>query len=501
MFSVLRKFLQFNEDRNNQSNCQIWYYFVLRTIIISSFFFLHKAFSIDNIEAFYWGQELMWVYPKHPPLFAWMSELWFNLVMGNLFLYHSCSTFLTSGGIVASFYLFSYLTGNKKISFLAAVFIDGATFYNWAHQGLNANTILYPIWPLICLFYLKAIEKNKTKNWLLFGLMSGLGVLGKYNSVLITFFCAIFTLYNKKDKEKLLTINPYLSLIPFFILVAPHFYFVFEAGGSSISYIVNNSPRSDAGLFFKLQEFGLWSGSVLILNCLPMLIAIFLMIVRVSKKNENELLNGDLFKNKSLKLFCNLVVYGSLFFWLLYSLLLCKPRTAWFSPHYFIISLFFLQFVYNKIIKSRQKYALFFIFFVTIVSSFLGELMSSSFMNDGREERRGLTEELITKWKNLYGECPRYTTYKDVTIYGRVICGHKIHMILTDKIEQNPWKIDTNDMLKSGVLVVNEDDKRSVVDLIKLFGKARYEDKVICKKNKIDGRSKCETRIIQFYHQ
>jgi hypothetical protein len=138
---------------------------------------------------------------------------------------------------------------------------------------------------------------------------------------------------------------------------------------------------------------------------------------------------------------------------------------------------------------------------VTIVSSFLGELMSSSFMNDGREERRELTEELITEWRNKYEECPRYTTYKDVTIYGRSICGHKIHMILTDEIEQNPWKININDMLKSGVLIVNEDGERSVASFVKLFGIARYENKMMCKKNKVDGRSKCGMRMIQFYHQ
>ena len=214
-------------------------------IILATFFLLHlicwvlgadlshTQLRYDMAENYAWGQEMQLGYYKHPPLFAWVSYIWLSIFGTTHFAYFLLSQVNVIVAMVFIFLLSRKFVGENKAVF-AVLLLELIIFYNLKAIRFNANTILIPIFPAIAFFFVKSLQENRTKDWLLFGFTAALGMLSKYAAVCLIFTFILYALQKRRD----IFINPraYLGIFVFLATISPHVYWLFQADFLTLQY-------------------------------------------------------------------------------------------------------------------------------------------------------------------------------------------------------------------------------------------------------------------------
>jgi 4-amino-4-deoxy-L-arabinose transferase-like glycosyltransferase len=151
----------------------------------------------DTLEAYAWGKELQLGYSKHPPFWAWVAYAWFTVFpTTDWSAYLLCS--LNGGiGLWCSWLIARrYLPRDRALASLLCLMIT--TSYICFVQRFNANTILVSLWPATTLAVLRAVEHDRLRDGAVAGLLAGLCLLSKYQSVLflLTLLVAVYFLEN-----------------------------------------------------------------------------------------------------------------------------------------------------------------------------------------------------------------------------------------------------------------------------------------------------------------
>jgi 4-amino-4-deoxy-L-arabinose transferase-like glycosyltransferase len=200
----------------------------------------HTSLLYDMTENYTWGKEMQMGYYKHPPLFAWISFLWLSLFGTNHLAYFSLSMFNSCIGLYFIFLLTKLLLDEKKAIY-SLMLSSLILCYNIKALRFNANTILLPLFPATTYFFLKSLQNNKTINWILFGTLSALSILGKYSSVCLILTFGIYTLHKQQSIFK----NPklYLSIAIFLIIISPHIIWLFKTDFLTLSYMGEKTQK------------------------------------------------------------------------------------------------------------------------------------------------------------------------------------------------------------------------------------------------------------------
>ena len=121
--------------------------------------------------------------------------------------------------------------------------LEAIYFYNYTTPEFNVNVCQLPFWALSVFYCWKGLEKNKATDWFLFGFFAALGVLSKYLFIYLLIAIDILFIYfliNKKIKLKCL-----ISLIPFFLVLLPHIFWLIENDFITITYALHRTGVGD----------------------------------------------------------------------------------------------------------------------------------------------------------------------------------------------------------------------------------------------------------------
>jgi 4-amino-4-deoxy-L-arabinose transferase-like glycosyltransferase len=147
----------------------------------------------DTLEAYAWGRELQLGYPKHPPFWAWVADVWFNLFPTADWAAYLLASLNAAIGLGCS-----WLIGRRFLpperAMAAFYCLTLTSSYLCFAQRFNANTILLSLWPATTLFTLRAVERNRLRDGFCAGLLAALCMLSKYQSAifLTTLFVAVY---------------------------------------------------------------------------------------------------------------------------------------------------------------------------------------------------------------------------------------------------------------------------------------------------------------------
>ena len=140
----------------------------------------NENLPLDTIEALAWGSNLDWGFNKHPPLSAFIVEIFYQIFGSKDWAYY----FLSQICLVTSFFVVWNFSGDffkNKIHCLLSVFLlEGIYFYNYTTPEFNVYICELPFWALTVLFCWRSFKYNKNSDWLIFGLFSALGILSHY---------------------------------------------------------------------------------------------------------------------------------------------------------------------------------------------------------------------------------------------------------------------------------------------------------------------------------
>ena len=308
---------------------------------------------LDTIEALAWGSELKWGYDKHPPLSAFIVQL-FYFTFGSLdWTYYLLSQIFVIFSFVYVWKLSIEIFQDKIFSFISLIVLESIYFFNYTTPEFNVNICQLPFWALTVFYFWKGLETNKLKHWALFGIFSSLGLLSKYLFIYLLISTLIFLIINFKKNKKYFK-NYFISILISFLITLPHFFWLIQNDFSTIVYALNRSNLIEVDLInhlinplkFLLKQFGI-------------LVPLFIMFMFLTSK-----FNLKINKDKKTT-FLIIICFAPVLLMLVTSIVTgAQIRTMWMTPFYlFFGTLFTLILKKNIIFDNLKKFSILFLIF------------------------------------------------------------------------------------------------------------------------------------------
>ena len=330
--------------KKNISN--LFYIFVTAHLLIWTLIpsLTNYNLPLDTIEALAWGSNLDWGFNKHPPMSAFLLEIFYQIFGPQDWAYYLLSQICVVVSFFVIFKLAEDFFDNKIYCFLSVLLLEGIYFYNFTTPEFNVNVCLIPFWSLSILYLWKGIKNNKIIDWLLLGLFAGFGFLSKYLFVYLGLaidVLLIYMIYTKRLDFKCL-----VSLVPFIMILLPHINWLTENDYITITYGILRTGPDEVSILNHIKH-----PLIFFSKQVGVLIPFFLMILIMVKKFK---ININLNDEKLLFLISiNLI---PIFFIFLTSFVMgVKIRTMWMTPFYISFGLLFVYILKLQINFERMK--------------------------------------------------------------------------------------------------------------------------------------------------
>ncbi len=208
----------------------------------------------DMTEAYAWGREFQLGYYKHPPFWAWLAGLWFEVFPRENWAFYLLATLCTGIGVLGVWAL-AGLFAREPFPAASALLILLIPFYSLQGHKFNANLILVPLWPWTVYFFVRSIEKLQLKDAILFGAFAAAGLLSKYYSALLLLSCVTASFLHPNYKAYYRNVSPYLAVGVCALLVAPHVWWLTQHDFQTLTYMETRTAFTAGTVHNKLLAF------------------------------------------------------------------------------------------------------------------------------------------------------------------------------------------------------------------------------------------------------
>ena len=175
----------------------------------------------DVAEAWAWGRQLELGYYKHPPFYAYLARVWFEIAGRS-----DVSAYLLAGvnaavGL-AGIYRFSRCFLGEAESLLATLLATLLPQYTVMATNFNANTVLLSLWPWTAYVFVRSLRSRSALDGALFGVLAGLCLLSKYTSAVLLVSCLATAVIGRDRRVIFASPAPYAALAAMVVVVALH---------------------------------------------------------------------------------------------------------------------------------------------------------------------------------------------------------------------------------------------------------------------------------------
>lgn len=200
-----------------------------------------KVLPYDMLENLYWGKEWQLGYDKHPPLFAWISYVFFRLcgsIPNSLFVLTQLNLLL---GCFFVFKISRLLEHDADRSLAAVLFFlcSGASVLG--NTKFNATTILCSLLPMLFYFCIRLIKFRKITDAVLLGVVAMLTCISKYIALLYLGIMFLFLVTDRDCRSLLKTPLPYITICVFAISISWHIWWIFDSNFVTLRYAMEKS--------------------------------------------------------------------------------------------------------------------------------------------------------------------------------------------------------------------------------------------------------------------
>ena len=370
-------------NKKNLNN--LFYIFVISHLILWTLIpsFTNNNLPLDTIEALAWGSNLDWGFNKHPPISAFVVEIFYQIFGSQDWAYYLLSQICVIISFVVVFKFAEDFFKKKEFCLLSVLLLEGIYFYNYTTPEFNVNVCLMPFWALTILYLWKGLKQNKTADWLLAGLFAGFGFLSKYLFIYLGLAIDIFLFYMIYKKK--IDFKCIVSIVPFFIVILPHLIWLTQNDYITITYGLHRTVSVDQNfinhithpLIFLVKQIGI---------LIPFLLMILFLVSKFKIKfsfKDNKLLFLLAINIVPIILVCaTSIIIGA------------KIRTMWMTPFYLFFGVLLMYIFQNQINLKRLNNFLMVFIFIFILSPFLYAYVSIT-QTDKRTDYLG--EEIALK--------------------------------------------------------------------------------------------------------
>ena len=331
---------------NKKKIINLFYIFILTHVILWTAIpsLTNNNLPLDTIEALAWGSNLDWGFNKHPPMSAFLVEIFYQIFGSQDWAYYLLSQICVIISFFAVFKLAEEIFENKIFCLLSVLLLEGIYFYNFTTPEFNVNVCLMPFWSLTALYLWKGFKENKIIDWFLVGLFSGLGFLSKYLFIYLGLGIDIFLIYMIYKKK--IDFKCLVSLIPFLIVLLPHLIWLTENNYITITYGLDRTGTGHQNFLDHIIHPLTFLGKQI-----GILILFFLMFLFLNSKLKTKFNFKD---NKLLFLLAINIVPIALVF--LTSMIMgVKIRTMWMTPFYLFFGILVIYIFQSQINLNKLK--------------------------------------------------------------------------------------------------------------------------------------------------
>lgn len=433
-----------------------YYFLVIFAIMLSRGDYI----PAHTAESLYLGLEMQWGYAKHPPLHAVIPYLFWNFFNYSYYSVYFFTAGLLTSGIITSYFLSKKFL-NKQKAIIATLLFSGILAINFMQLKINANTILFPLYPLIILFFYNAIKTQKLSNWLCFGAFAALGMLGKYSTIVLLFCCFLISIFTQEGRDSYKKPGIYSGFLAFIIVFGPHILWLFYHYRPALSYF-SEATLENHNIPIQLYLSMLGTGLLTILYW-------FFFVTNWKKPFVK--LSMD-FNTKFLLLSC----MAPLVLIMILPILGMNVKMNWTSAFYFGIGTVLVYFS-NITLSHPQKIKKSVLTIMCVYTS-IGVFCIFSVTVSGYNNKYELdkvSEYVYSHWHDKFNTSPSYICHsKDIEavaaiklmhdIYLKTKQKHKIHLILNCDFAQRP-EIDLNEVRAKGLITFTDHDGSIAKDL------------------------------------
>jgi len=381
---------------NKKNILNLFYIFLLIHLIIWTAIptFTNTNLPLDTIEALAWGSNLDWGFNKHPPMSAFLVEIFYQIFGAQDWSYYLLSQICVISSFFIVFKFAEYFFENKIFCLLSVLLLEGIFFYNFTSPEFNVNVCLMPFWALTVLYLWKGFKDNKINDWLLVGLFSGFSFLSKYLFIYLGLAIDVFIIYMIYKKK--IDFKCVSSFIIFLIVLLPHLIWLTKNDFITITYSLDRTGTGDQNFMDHIIH-----PIIFLIKQIGMLIPFFLMFLFLNRKLNVKFKFKD---NKLLFLLTINIVPLALVF--LTSMIMgVKIRTMWMTPFYLFFGVF-VVYIFQPQMNLKKLKFFFYIFVILFIFSPFAYAYISITKTDKRTDYPGkeIAEKFQKQWDRDFNE-------------------------------------------------------------------------------------------------
>jgi len=354
--------------------------------------FTNNNLPLDTIEALAWGSNLDWGFNKHPPMSAFLVEIFYQIFGAQDWTYYLLSQICV---IISFFIIWNFskeFLKNENYGLLSILLLEGIYFYNYTTPEFNVYVCELPFWSLTVFYCWKGFKNNKYTDWLLFGIFAATGILSHYLFIYLLLSFDVFFLYMIYKKK--INFKCFISLIPFLLIITPHLIWLVENNYTTITYGLHRTGTGEQNFLDHIIHPLIFLGKQI-----GILIPFFFMLLFLINKFKTKFN----FKDKKLLFLLVINIVPIILVFLTSMIMGVKIKTMWMTPFYLffgvlVIYIFQSQINLNKLKGFTTAFIVLFIF-----SPFAYAYVSITETNK-RTDYGGkqIAEEIEIIWKTKY---------------------------------------------------------------------------------------------------
>jgi 4-amino-4-deoxy-L-arabinose transferase-like glycosyltransferase len=229
------------------------------------------AIHNDMAEAYVWGRQFELGYFQHPPFWAWIAGLWFEVFPRADWAFTLLAVLNAGLGLYGSWMLIGdFADGDRRLA--ATVLLLLTPFYTFLALKYNANSIFLSLWPWTMHFCVRSLDNRRLRDAVLFGVFMALAMLSKYFALILAATCLVAALVHPERRSYFASPSPYVSLIVAAFLFAPHLWWLVASDAPPVKYFMGTTGLGMATALMAC--FALLAGVVAFHSIIVVLIAL-----------------------------------------------------------------------------------------------------------------------------------------------------------------------------------------------------------------------------------
>jgi Dolichyl-phosphate-mannose-protein mannosyltransferase len=197
------------------------------------------AIKHDMAEAYAWGREFELGYNQHPPFWAWVCGLWFQVLPRTGWAFALLSSTNAAIGLWGAWALIGdFAEGQKRIAAWALLLLT--PLYTFFAYKYNANIIFIAIWPWTLHYFMKSVRSRGLWDAVVFGLLMGVALMSKYYALTLAATCLLVAIQRRYLKY-FTSLSPYVSAVVAAAVCAPHVWWLVTHRAPPLQYLAELS--------------------------------------------------------------------------------------------------------------------------------------------------------------------------------------------------------------------------------------------------------------------